>query len=551
MDDFERRRELRRQKREEMRAEVERVTYERVDDDEEEAARERRRRARQERQRLHRDDGDGNEVNSQNSITVEESRTKSITSSDLSVDDEASLLERLAKREERRQKRQKEAMERQKEYDPTISITANESFSISRSTRNGENEVEENDSSPKVNDSDLHQEENKVEETETIEEFTEKNDSREVQEEEVETDQVEVKQEVQEETSEEPFVEENQVKDEKGRGGKEELKASWERKKGFPESKAQNGESLHDVTPQKLKHLDKFGGAKAQPSGDEADSGTKVEAGKKFEDLRRRKGETDPGEFEKLKQKQQQSAAELEELKRKREERKRLMEEEEQRKKQEEAERKAKEEEEKKRQKEERERRRAEAAEKRQKQEEEGVSDEKKSLKGFTPKGSSLTIEERAGFLNRSSQKSLKSSQPAVVSKIDSRLEQYTSAIGNNKSAKPAKAAPSDLPLPAEGVRNIKSMWEKGNVFSSPGGVTSPNKETAGLKVGVSSRINEWLTKTPETNKTPSAKPADLRPGDVSGKRNLWERPQADKASTPSKVTAGGKKSDTNGLRFE
>lgn len=527
------------------------VTYERVDDDEEEAARERRRRARQERQRLHRDDGDGNEVNSQNSITVEESRTKSITSSDLSVDDEASLLERLAKREERRQKRQKEAMERQKEYDPTISITTNESFSISRSTRNGENEVEENDSSPKVNDSDLHQEENKVEETETIEEFTEKNDSREVQEEEVETDQVEVKQEVQEETSEEPFVEENQVKDEKGRGGKEELKASWERKKGFPESKAQNGESLHDVTPQKLKHLDKFGGAKAQPSGDEADSGTKVEAGKKFEDLRRRKGETDPGEFEKLKQKQQQSAAELEELKRKREERKRLMEEEEQRKKQEEAERKAKEEEEKKRQKEERERRRAEAAEKRQKQEEEGVSDEKKSLKGFTPKGSSLTIEERAGFLNRSSQKSLKSSQPAVVSKIDSRLEQYTSAIGNNKSAKPAKAAPSDLPLPAEGVRNIKSMWEKGNVFSSPGGVTSPNKETAGLKVGVSSRINEWLTKTPETNKTPSAKPADLRPGDVSGKRNLWERPQADKASTPSKVTAGGKKSDTNGLRFE
>ncbi|XP_040201100.1 caldesmon isoform X4 [Rana temporaria] len=548
MDDFERRRELRRQKREEMRAEVERVTYERVDDDEEEAARERRRRARLERKR---DDGDGNEVNSQNSITVEESRTKSITSSDLSADDEASLLERLAKREERRQKRQKEAMERQKEYDPTISITTNESFSISRSTRNGENEVEENDTSPKVNDSDLHQEKYKVEETETVEEFTEKNDSREVQEEEVETDQVEVKQEVEEEPPEEPFVEENQVKDEKGRGGKEELKASWERKKGFPESKAQNGESLHDVTPQKLKHLDKFGGVKGQPSGDEADSGTKVEAGKKFEDLRRRKGETDSGEFEKSKQKQQESAAELEELKRKREERKRHMEEEEQRKKQEEAERKAKEEEEKKRQKEERERRRAEAAEKRQKQEEAGVSDENKSLKGFTPKSSSLTIEERAGFLNRSSQKSLKSSQPAVVSKIDSRLEQYTSAIGNNKSAKPAKVAPSDLPLPAEGVRNIKSMWEKGNVFSSPGGVTSPNKETAGLKVGVSSRINEWLTKTPETNKTPSAKPADLRPGDVSGKRNLWERPQADKASTPSKVTAGGKKSDTNGLRFE
>lgn len=534
MDDFERRRELRRQKREEMRAEVERVTYERNDDDEEEAARERRRRARQERQRLQRDDGDGNEVNSQNSITVEETRTKTITTTDLSADDEAALLERLARREERRQKRQKEALERQKEYDPTISITTNESYSFSGSTRNGENEVQENDMSSKVNDSELHQEKYKAEETETVEEPTEKNDSREEQEEEVETDHVEVKQEVEEETPEEPLVEENQVKDEKGRGGKEELKASWERKKGFPESKAQNGESLHEVTPQKLKHLDKFGGAKGQPSGDEADSGAKVEAGKKLEDLRRRRGENETGDFEKLKQKQQQSAAELEELKRRREERKKAMEEEEQRKKQEEAERKAREEEEKKRQREERERRRAEAAEKRQKQEEEGVSDEKKPFKCLTPKGSSFKIEERAEFLNRSSQKSVKSGQP-VVSKIDSRLEQYTSAIGNNKSAKPAKAAPSDLPLPAEGVRNIKSMWEKGNVFSSPGGVTSPNKETAGLKVGVSSRINEWLTKTPETNKTPSSKPADLRPGDVSGKRNLWEKQQTDKAPTPSK----------------
>ncbi|KAI9516876.1 Caldesmon [Dissostichus eleginoides] len=45
--DFEQRRELRRQKREEMRLEAERLA--RNDDDEEEAARERRRRARQER----------------------------------------------------------------------------------------------------------------------------------------------------------------------------------------------------------------------------------------------------------------------------------------------------------------------------------------------------------------------------------------------------------------------------------------------------------------------------------------------------------------------
>lgn len=33
-------------------------------------------------------------------------------------------------------------------------------------------------------------------------------------------------------------------------------------------------------------------------------------------------------------------------------------------------------------------------------------------------------------------------------------------------------------------------------------------QETAGLKVGVSSRINEWLTKSPDGNKSPAPKPS-------------------------------------------
>jgi hypothetical protein len=44
------------------------------------------------------------------------------------------------------------------------------------------------------------------------------------------------------------------------------------------------------------------------------------------------------------------------------------------------------------------------------------------------------------------------------------------------KAAKPTKPAASDLPVPAEGVRNIKSLWEKGNVFSSPTASGTPNK---------------------------------------------------------------------------
>ncbi|XP_051031830.1 caldesmon isoform X2 [Phodopus roborovskii] len=338
-----------------------------------------------------------------------------------------------------------------------------------------------------------------------------------------------------------PAFKKEEIKDEKikkDKEPKEEVKSFLDRKKGFTEVKAQNGEFMtHKLKQTENAFSPSRPGGRA--SGDkEAEGAPQVEAGKRLEELRRRRGETESEEFEKLKQKQQEAALELEELKKKREERRKVLEEEEQRRKQEEADRKAREEEEKRRLKEEIEKRRAEAAEKRQKMPEDGLSEDKKPFKCFTPKGSSLKIEERAEFLNKSVQKSgVKSThQAAVVSKIDSRLEQYTNAIEGTKASKPTKPAASDLPVPAEGVRNIKSMWEKGNVFSSPSAPGTPNKETAGLKVGVSSRINEWLTKSPDGNKSPAPKPSDLRPGDVSGKRNLWEKQSVDKVTSPTKV---------------
>lgn len=352
-----------------------------------------------------------------------------------------------------------------------------------------------------------------------------------------------VKGQAQRQTSQDdkPAFRREEIKDEKikkDKESKEEIKNFSDRKKGFTEVKAQNGEFMaHKLKQTENAFSPNRSGGRA--SGDkDAEGAPQVEAGKRLEELRRRRGETESEEFEKLKQKQQEAALELEELKKKREERRKVLEEEEQRRKQEEADRKAREEEEKRRLKEEIERRRAEAAEKRQKMPEDGLSEDKKPFKCFTPKGSSLKIEERAEFLNKSVQKSgVKSThQAAVVSKIDSRLEQYTNAIEGTKASKPVKPAASDLPVPAEGVRNIKSMWEKGSVFSSPSASGTPNKETAGLKVGVSSRINEWLTKSPDGNKSPAPKPSDLRPGDVSGKRNLWEKQSVDKVTSPTKV---------------
>ncbi|XP_012506066.1 PREDICTED: caldesmon isoform X4 [Propithecus coquereli] len=538
MDDFERRRELRRQKREEMRLEAERIAYQRNDDDEEEAARERRRRARQERLRQKQEEEslgqvtDQVEVNAQNSVPNEEAKT-STTNTQVEGDDEAALLERLARREERRQKRLQEALERQKEFDPTITDA-----SLSLPSSRMQNDTAENETAEKEEKSESRQERYEIEETQIVTKSYQKNDWRDAEENKKEKEKEE---EEEEEKPKQRSIGDNQIKDEKikkDKEPKEEIKSFMDRKKGFTEVKSQNGEFM----THKLKHAENTfsrPGGRAGGDAKEAEGAPQVEAGKRLEELRRRRGETESEEFEKLKQKQQEAALELEELKKKREERRKVLEEEEQRRKQEEADRKAREEEEKRRLKEEIERRRAEAAEKRQKMPEDGLSDDKKPFKCFTPKGSSLKIEERAEFLNKSAQKSsgVKSThQAAVVSKIDSRLEQYTSAIEGTKTAKPPKPAASDLPVPAEGVRNIKSMWEKGNVFSSPAASGTPNKETAGLKVGVSSRINEWLTKTPDGNKSPAPKPSDLRPGDVSSKRNLWEKQSVDKVTSPTKV---------------
>nr|XP_055190629.1 caldesmon isoform X4 [Nyctereutes procyonoides] len=538
MDDFERRRELRRQKREEMRLEAERIAYQRNDDDEEEAARERRRRARQERLRQKQEEEslgqvtDQVEVNAQNSVADEEGKSGA-TPAPVEGDDEAALLERLARREERRQKRLQEALERQRELDPTVTVTDASASPASRRLQNN--------AAPGEEKSERGQEGYAVAGLQVAAKPQQKNDCRDTEEKQQEEEEEgKAEEEEEEEEKAKPGSrEENQIKDEKIKKDKEpkEVKSFLDGKKGFPEAKSQNGEFM----THKLKHTENTfsrpgAGARASEAK-EAEGAPQVEAGKRLEELRRRRGETESEEFEKLKQKQQEAAQELEELKKKREERRKVLEEEEQKRKQEEAERKVREEEEKRRLKEEIERRRAEAAEKRQKMPEDNLSDDKKPFKCFTPKGSSLKIEERAEFLNKSVQKSgVKSThQAAVVSKIDSRLEQYTSAIEGTKTTKPVKPAASDLPVPAEGVRNIKSMWEKGNVFSSPTASGTPNKETAGLKVGVSSRINEWLTKTPDGNKSPAPKPSDLRPGDVSGKRNLWEKQSVDKVTSPTK----------------
>nr|XP_020495177.1 non-muscle caldesmon-like isoform X3 [Labrus bergylta] len=548
--DFKRRQELRRQKREEMRLEAERLA--RNDDDEEEAARERRRRARQDRLMTRESEDHSGQPDSL-VMTNSHSVSETVSSSYGGVggdDEDQALQERMAKREERRLRRMQEALERQKQLDAMTS-EGNDSVAVEKNIAE-----EERPSS-------LRRGRYRDHEEEEGEEMAERYSSRREKEREEPREEQEAAPEVEEEADEGVEEEEEQqvevVEENPRRSYLREMESTEEpitetkveeRGGAREEQRKQNGGLHEEVTPIQHRKPERTlsRGSVRSPevsAGDDQDDAARLEAERKLEELKRRRDDAESEEFERMRQKQQEAEVELEELKRKREERRKVLEEEERQKKEEEAERKAREEDEKRKMKEEIERRRAEAAEKRQKVEDEDGED--RPFKCVSPRGSSLKIGERAEFLNKSAQKSTaKAAHSPVVSKIDNRLEQYTSAAQReNKESRSPRSGAADLPMVTDGIRNIKSMWEKGNVFTSPGSGGSTFKEAAVMKTGVAGRINDWLNKTPESGKTSGGRPADLKPVDVTNKRSLWEN----KGASPTKVAGRGEtKSVANGM---
>ncbi|XP_071189180.1 non-muscle caldesmon-like isoform X2 [Salvelinus alpinus] len=524
----------------------------------------------------------------EDSVSVTETvsvSSSSMTSSGGGDDDEQALLERMAKREERRQKRLMEALEREKDQNPGndgnhgSGENTVEERSVGRRGRYQDNEEEveerncrkeeEGEAAPEEEEAeqgevDAEEEEEKprrsyMREQESIDEITLNEEDTEEQAvvlNEVEESEAEVEENAELSDKVEEEVEEPDQLEVEGRT----VTLNNETEEDCGMSTIQNGldvvnekqnGGLHEETPQKHKKtertLSRSSVRSPEAGAEEQDDTARLEAELKLEELKRRRDDAESEEFERMRQKQQEAEQELEELKKKREERRKIIEEEERQKKQEEAEKKAREEEEKRRMKEEIERRRAEAAEKRQQMGVETVDAEAKPFKCFSPRGSSLKIGERAEFLSKSAQKStVKTTHSPVVSKIDNRLEQYTS-VAQNKDMRSPRSGAVDLPMVTDGIRNIKSMWEKGSVFNSPGGGGGTYKEAAGMKIGVAGRINDWLNKTPES-KTPGGRPADLKPGDVTNKRSLWEN----KGSSPAKVTGRGEnKSVANGMGHE
>ncbi|XP_077355220.1 caldesmon 1a isoform X4 [Festucalex cinctus] len=475
-------------------------------------------------------------------------------------EEDQALVERIASREERRQRRMKEALERQRQPDES---EGHDDGSVEKIKMAQEEEEEQRPSSWRREKMYSWRAEEKQPEVARTEEKA----APEPEEEKVILEKPR-SYFGEEESTDEPNIEKQLCKRSQSReeqrkqnGGLHDDGEEEPEEQEEEEDEEEEEEEEEEATPKQYSSPERMlsrGGVRSPEAlADEGrddsddDEAVRLEAERKLEELKRRREDAESEEFERMRQKQQESEAQLEELKRKREERRKVLEEEERQRKQEEAEKKAREEEEKRKMKEDIERRRAEAAEKRQKVEDPMDGEEKKPFKCVNPRGSSLKIGERAEFLNKSAQKSTGKASPSpVVSKIDNRLEQYTSAAQReNKESRIPRSGAVDIPPVTDSIRNIKSMWEKGSVFSSPGSSGSTFKETTVINPGVAGRINDWLNKAPESGKVSSGgRPTDLKPVDVTNKRSLWEN----KGSSPAKEAAGRgeTKSVTNGMGY-
>ncbi|XP_038561433.1 non-muscle caldesmon isoform X2 [Micropterus salmoides] len=250
--------------------------------------------------------------------------------------------------------------------------------------------------------------------------------------------------------------------------------------------------------------------------------------------------------LEQLRLRQAEAEQELEELKRRREERRRVREEEERRREEEEQQRLAKEEEERRRMKEDIERRRMEAAERMKSLSTSNV-DGDEMFSPVNPKAPTHKITERTESLNRSLKKSnsFKKTQPLVLlPKIDDKLEQYAHAVENSQEARAVKASLNDLPSSPEVVASKKNLFEAGEAWSQSPTKGATCKDTEGLKVGVASLITQWVKGPSDGSRQSLCKPADVKPGDVMQKKNMWEV-IGDSSGQPgqrAKVSAAGKK---------
>ncbi|XP_035032502.2 non-muscle caldesmon [Hippoglossus stenolepis] len=134
------------------------------------------------------------------------------------------------------------------------------------------------------------------------------------------------------------------------------------------------------------------------------------------------------------------------------------------------------------------------------------------------------TIIERTESLRRSTGSIKKTSPPVAVSKIDKKRELYTQALElSSKEGRSGAQLLTDLTSPTEPVAAKKNLFEAGDAWNQNTSVPA-SKDADGLKVGVADLINQWVRGGEDGSRCSSpSKPAEIKPGGVLNKKNLWE----------------------------
>ncbi|XP_043561917.1 non-muscle caldesmon isoform X5 [Chiloscyllium plagiosum] len=521
MDDLEHRRELRRQKREELWRQAERLTAQRSMEDEEEIARERRRRARDERRYDQDDNGSFTSSTSSTpvfeslSTTAENQYNFNYKSTNSALDEDEGFSDWTQRREERRQKRREELSQIEKDH---VDESQTDRAYALRDRKGLEDQ--EGPSVCKLKMWQIEEEERKMHQRQQREqEEEEENRQRRAHErQQREMEEMERAQKYLDEKDRFKYEREEKERLNLDSMQKERRKLEVEKRPKDNEVKMSHTatawtehscyeEENNDMIQDKMASFHGYRATKTMlsefPETDEDGELTRLEAEQKLEQIRRSLDEKENLEYERLRQRGHDAELELEELKKRREDRRKLREEEEQRRQQQELEEQAREE-----------------------------------------------ISERTESLNRSLKKSnsIKKTQPITnISKIDERLEQYTSAI--ESTTKSLRHTSLDMPNLPEDVATKKNLWESGDVAGYSVAKGTPCKDTDGLKVGVCDLINQWVSKNPESNtKASPSKPAEIKVGDVRSKKNIWENKGDSHSITKSQHTG---KNHPSGTRYK
>ncbi|XP_056137463.1 non-muscle caldesmon isoform X2 [Lampris incognitus] len=493
-----------------------RVTAQRSVEDAEEVERERRRRAREAIRRMDSGSGPG-ESSQENGTPAEDSLCDSSLkpSSPLSLEEDEGFSDWTQRREKRRQQRMQEELSQGAEEEeeerlnrPILSPVTSSSFSSSSSIFPNRRQREQGE----LERARMESEKRRQHEEEV---FRADRGRRETQREE-EEEQMNVTSRREEDQQPDTEVEKRR-----------DLKVSYT-SKVFLQQEAKhsstNGDGSGEEVTSHTNHKTRRPASRVVVQAAEpAEAEAILETEQRLEKIRRSHQEKESQELEQLRHRQVAAEQELGELKQRREERRRIREEEERRREEEEQLRLAKEEEKRRQMKEDIEKRRMEAAE-RMKTLSTSSVDGDETFSPLSPKGPAQKITERTESLNRSLKKSnsfRKMLPPVLLSKIDDRLEQYAHAVEETKAA---KQGPVDIPNPPEAITTKKNLFEAGEAWSQSPTKGTPCKDAEGLKVGVAGLITQWVKGSPESSgKQPAGRPADVRPGDVMQKKNMWE----------------------------